>query len=42
MMFENPIYGLSACNADELIQENIVCSSEVFLTWEGVGAVDFE
>ena len=42
MMFENPMYGLSTCNENELIQENMVCSSEVFLAWEGVGAVGFE
>ena len=42
MMFENPMYGLSTCNENELIQENMVCSSEAFLAWEGVGAVGFE
>ncbi len=42
MMFENPMYGMSTCNADELIQENMVCSSEAFLAWEGVGSVGFE
>ena len=42
MMFENPMYGLSTCNENELIQEIMVCSSEAFLAWEGVGAVGFE
>ena len=42
MMFENPMYGLSTCDEDQLIQESMVCSSEAFLAWEGVGAVGFE
>jgi Xaa-Pro aminopeptidase len=42
MMFENPMYGMSTCNENELIQENMVCSSEAFLAWEGVGSVGFE
>ena len=42
MMFENPMYGLSTCDEDQLIQEDMVCSSEAFLAWEGVGAVGFE
>lgn len=41
-MFENPMYGLTTCGAEERIEENMVCSSEAFLTWEGVGAVGFE
>ncbi len=41
-MFENPMYGLTTCGAEETIEENMVCSSEAFLTWEGVGAVGFE
>ena len=42
MMFENPMYGLSTCNKEELILENMVSSSEAFLAWEDVGAVGFE
>ena len=36
------MYGLSSCDEDEILQENIVCSSEAFLAWKGVGAVGFE
>ena len=42
MMFENPMYGLETCGPEETLEENMVCSSEAFLTWEGVGAVGFE
>lgn len=41
-MFENPMYGLTTCGPEETLEENMVCSSEAFLTWEGVGAVGFE
>ena len=41
-MFENPMYGLETCGPGETLEENMVCSSEAFLTWEGVGAAGFE
>ncbi len=36
------MYGTSTCNEDEYILENMVCGSEAFIAWEGVGAVGFE
>ena len=41
-MFENPMYGLTTCDADERLEASMVCSSEAFVTWPGVGAVGFE
>lgn len=40
--FENPMYGLKTAKKTDRLKENMVCSSEAFLTWEGVGAAGFE
>ena len=42
LYFERPIYGEETCTDDEVIEANMVCSSEAFLMREGVGAAGFE
>lgn len=42
MFFENPMYGRKTAGPEERLEENMVCSSEAFLSWEGVGAAGFE
>lgn len=42
LFFERPIYGEKTCDDDEVILENMVCSSEAFLMRAGVGSAGFE
>jgi Xaa-Pro aminopeptidase len=42
LFFERPIYGEKTCTDDEVIEANMVCSSEAFLMRKGVGAAGFE
>ncbi|MEQ8965052.1 MAG: M24 family metallopeptidase [Azospirillaceae bacterium] len=41
-MWEQPLLNLDCLTGDEVYQENMVCSSEAFLTREGVGTATFE
>ncbi len=42
LFFERPVYGEETCDDDEMIEANMVCSSEHFLMAEGVGSAGFE
>ena len=42
LYFERPIYGEETCTDDEVIEANMVCSSEAFLMRNGVGSAGFE
>jgi len=42
LFFEGPIFGEEACDDDDVIEENMVGSSECFLARSGIGAAGFE
>jgi len=42
LFFEHPFYGEQTCRDDDMIEANMVCTSETFMRREGVGGAAFE